>query len=121
MTSVFLHGRQPWFLLFAVASSPAVIDRPRCAPFTTGIVAASIRQSPGSRNSSQSADRTTGFCPTGKSLLIFRNGVKPRSQKYFCLLPRPISSLIVAVLSRQEGRCARHQRGAGCGGRGWRT
>jgi hypothetical protein len=22
--------------------------------------------------------------PTGKSLLIFRNGVKPRNQKYFC-------------------------------------
>ena len=32
--------------------------------------------------------------PTGKSLLIFRNAVKPRLQKYFCFLPTQISSLI---------------------------
>src|SRR6266550_4778926 len=56
--------------------------------------------------------------PTGKSLLIFRSHVKSRLQKYFCFLPTQISSLIRAVRSRQEGRCARHQRGAGCGGRG---
>src|SRR5258707_1277689 len=56
--------------------------------------------------------------PTGKSLPIFRNRVKPVLQKYFCFLPTQISSLIPTVRSRQEGRCARHQRGAGCGGRG---
>src|SRR5258706_16300641 len=28
-------------------------------------------------------NRFNGFCPTGKSLLIFRNRVKPRNQKYF--------------------------------------
>jgi len=33
-------------------------------------------------------------CPTGKSLLIFRNPVKSRLQKYFCFLPTQISSLI---------------------------
>ncbi len=44
--------------------------------------------------------------PTGKSLLIFRNRVKPRLQKYFCFLPTQISSLIRAVPFRQEGRCA---------------
>jgi hypothetical protein len=44
-----------------------------------------------------------GFCPTGKSLLIFRNGVKPVLQKYFCFLPRQISSLI---------RTSRSDRGA---------
>src|SRR6266478_9978122 len=41
--------------------------------------------------------------PTGKSLLIFRNGVKPRLQKYFCFLPTQISSLI---------RTSRSDRGA---------
>ena len=45
-------------------------------------------------------------CPTGKSLLIFRNGVKPRLQKYFCFLPTQISSLIRPVSFRQEGRIA---------------
>jgi len=45
-------------------------------------------------------------CPTGKSLLIFRNGVKPRLQKYFCFLPTQISSLIRPVSSHTEGRIA---------------
>ena len=45
--------------------------------------------------------------------------VQPLLQKYFCFGPRQISSLIRAVPSRQEGRIARrHERGAGCGGRG---
>jgi hypothetical protein len=30
--------------------------------------------------------------PTGKSLLIFRNGVKPRNQKYFCFRSTQITS-----------------------------
>src|SRR6266436_1864273 len=47
------------------------------------------------------------FCPTGKSLLIFRNRVKPRNQKYFASLPTQISSLIRTVSFRQEGRIAR--------------
>jgi hypothetical protein len=41
--------------------------------------------------------------PTGKSLLIFRNGVKPRNQKYFASLPTQISSLIRTVPSHQRG------------------
>jgi len=45
--------------------------------------------------------------PTGKSLLIFRNDVKPRNQKYFASLPAQISSLIRTVSFRQEGRIAR--------------
>src|SRR6476659_9616730 len=47
--------------------------------------------------------------PTTKSLLIFRNGVKPLLQKYFASLPTQISSLIRTVAARQEGRCARHE------------
>jgi hypothetical protein len=47
--------------------------------------------------------------PTGKSLLIFRNHVKPLLQKYFASLPAQISSLIRTVSFRQEGRCARHE------------
>jgi hypothetical protein len=44
---------------------------------------------------------------TGKSLLIFRSGVKPLLQKYFASLPTQISSLIRTVSFRQEGRIAR--------------
>jgi len=47
--------------------------------------------------------------PTGKSLLIFRNRVKPLLQKYFASPPTQISSLIRTVPARQEGRCARHE------------
>src|SRR5258705_13792664 len=42
--------------------------------------------------------------PTGKSLLIIRNRVKPRNQKYFASLPAQISSLIRTVPFQQEGR-----------------
>jgi hypothetical protein len=45
--------------------------------------------------------------PTGKSLLIFRNRVKPRNQKYFASPLTQISSLIRTVSFRQEGRIAR--------------
>jgi len=41
--------------------------------------------------------------PTGKSLLIFRNRVKPRHQKYFCFRLTQISSLIRAVPSQERG------------------
>ena len=41
--------------------------------------------------------------PTGKSLLIFRNRVKPRNQKYFASRLTQISSLIRTVLPT-EGR-----------------
>ena len=43
------------------------------------------------------------FCPTGKSLLIFRNRVKPFLQKYFASLPTQISSLIRTVPSHKRG------------------
>jgi hypothetical protein len=45
--------------------------------------------------------------PTGKSLLISRNRVKPVLQKYFASLPAQISSLSRTVSFRQEGRIAR--------------
>ena len=45
--------------------------------------------------------------PTGESLLISRNRVKPLLQKYFASLPTQISSLIRTVSFRQEGRIAR--------------
>jgi len=41
--------------------------------------------------------------PTGKSLLIFRNDVKPLLQKYFASLPTQISSLIRCLVP-PEGR-----------------
>ena len=44
--------------------------------------------------------------PTGKSLLIFRNGVKPLLQKYFASRLTQISCISSAVLSHREGRIA---------------
>jgi hypothetical protein len=41
------------------------------------------------------------FCPTGKSLLVFRNRVKPLLQKYFCFSQTQISSLIRPVPSHR--------------------
>jgi hypothetical protein len=41
--------------------------------------------------------------PTGKSLPIFRNDVKPLLQKYFCFPPTQISSLIRRLVP-PEGR-----------------
>src|SRR6267378_420038 len=43
------------------------------------------------------------FCPTGKSLLIFRNRVKPLLKKYFVSRSTQISSLIRAVPFQQRG------------------
>src|SRR5437016_318613 len=65
------------------------------------------------------ADRPTD-CPTGKSLRVFRNGLSSAFCKnIFSFRPKQITSLIRTVPSRQEGRIARrHERGAGCGGRG---
>src|SRR5260370_3569724 len=44
--------------------------------------------------------------PTGKSLLIFRNRVKPRNQKYFASPPTQIRCISATVLSHREGRIA---------------
>jgi len=44
--------------------------------------------------------------PTGKSLLIFRNGVKPRNQKYSAFAVGQISARTPAVPCPQEGRFA---------------
>src|SRR5258708_26142363 len=46
--------------------------------------------------------------PTGKSLLIFRNRVKPRNQKYFASPPTQIRC-ISPTSCPTEGRCARHE------------
>jgi hypothetical protein len=51
--------------------------------------------------------------PTGKSLLIFRNRVKPRNQKYFTSHPTQISSLIRAVPTRRGAFRDRHGRWVG--------
>jgi hypothetical protein len=44
--------------------------------------------------------------PTGKSLPIFRNRVKPRNQKYSAFAAGQISATTSAVLYPQEGRFA---------------
>src|SRR6478609_8794174 len=65
--------------------------------------------------------RTLGLrqiCPTGKSLPIFRNRVKPTLQKYFASLPAQISSLIRTSRSGKRGVAHVTKRGTGCGGRG---
>jgi hypothetical protein len=58
------------------------------------------------------------FARTGKSVSCFPKwSVQPHFKKYFCSGLPQISSLSRAVLSHR-GACARHERGAGCGGRG---
>src|SRR5467141_2567009 len=44
--------------------------------------------------------------PSGKSLLIFRSGVKPRNQKYSAFAVGQISAITTAVPCPQEGRFA---------------
>jgi hypothetical protein len=44
--------------------------------------------------------------PTGKSLLIFRNRVKPRNQKYSAFAAGQISATTPAIPCPQEGRFA---------------
>src|SRR6266496_3883476 len=57
-------------------------------------------------------------CPDGQITSCFPKWpVQPLLQKYFVWRLTQISSLIRTVLSHR-GACARHERGAGCGGRG---
>src|SRR4030081_3072272 len=42
--------------------------------------------------------------PTGKSLLIYRNRVKPQNKKYFAFPEGQIRGTSIAIPSRQEGR-----------------
>src|SRR6476646_9962097 len=54
--------------------------------------------------------------PTGKSLLIIRNGVKPQNKKYFCFRPTQIRCISWASCPTRGAIARRHERGAGCGG-----
>src|SRR5258708_12590300 len=61
---------------------------------------------------------TNRLCPTGKSLRVFRNGCPAPFAKIFCFASDPNQFTDLRRPVPEEGRCARHQRGAGCGGRG---
>jgi len=56
--------------------------------------------------------------PTGKSLRIIRNSVKPLLQKYFCFHLTQITSKSNPSRPTRGAIARRHERGAGCGGRG---
>jgi hypothetical protein len=51
--------------------------------------------------------------PTGKSLLIYRNIVKPLAKRYFCLSEFKIRLYVSLSRPIQRGVAQRHQRGAG--------
>jgi hypothetical protein len=53
-------------------------------------------------------------CPTGKSILIFGNHVKPKNRKYFAFPEGQIRTISIAILLHQEGR-SRSSRNAGQG------
>jgi hypothetical protein len=55
--------------------------------------------------------------PMGKSLLIFRNGVKPGNQKYSSCGVGQITRLISLVYRDKRGDRDRHDRAVGCDGR----
>jgi hypothetical protein len=59
--------------------------------------------------------------PARKSLLIFRNRVKPSAQKYSAFASTQISRITPRVSPDERGARERHERAVGCGGRGWRT
>ena len=44
------------------------------------------------------------FCPSGKSITIIANRVKPQNKKYFAFPERQISGISLAIPSRSEGR-----------------
>src|SRR5260370_37374290 len=58
------------------------------------------------------------ICPTGKSLRVFRNRVKPQSQKYSAFAVGQISASTSAVLFRRGASAIVTKVGVGCGGRG---
>src|SRR5215213_7429123 len=58
---------------------------------------------------------------TGKSLLIFRNGVKPGNQKYSAFVLTQISPITPLVSRQMRGVGHRHERAVRCGGRRWRA
>jgi hypothetical protein len=58
------------------------------------------------------------ICPTGKSLLIFRNRVKAWNQKYFAFAVGQIKTRTAAILFRGGASAIVTNVGMGCGGRG---
>jgi hypothetical protein len=54
---------------------------------------------------------------TGKSLLIFRNRVKPGIEKYSAFVPTQISGTTPLVSRQMRGARDRHERAVGCDGR----
>ena len=55
-----------------------------------------------------------------KSLLIFRNRVKPGNQKYSAFVLTQISPITSPVSRRMRGVGHRHERAVRCDGREWR-
>src|SRR5882724_5227017 len=55
--------------------------------------------------------------PTGKSIRIFRNSVKPGKRKYSALSATQISCSIPLVYRDKRGDRDRHERAVGCDGR----
>ena len=58
---------------------------------------------------------------TGKSLLIFRNHVKPENQKYSAFVLTQISGITLLVSLQMRGDRERHERAVRCDGRRWRA
>jgi hypothetical protein len=54
----------------------------------------------------RSGTKNIPFVPTGKSLPIFRNNVKPRKQKYFAFPEGQIKALVGSSLPTRGGRFA---------------
>ena len=57
---------------------------------------------------------------TGKSLRIFRNGVKPGKQKYSAFVLTQIIGITPLVSRQMRGARDRHERAVRCDGRRWR-
>jgi hypothetical protein len=71
----------------------------------------------GASRNDEKIERNQQDNPTGKSLLIFRNRVKPRNKKYFAFAVGQISGMNLPVSPDKRGARDRHERAVGCGGR----
>jgi hypothetical protein len=69
------------------------------------------------RNDGGGEDSPRQIDPSGKSLLIYGNLVKPRNKKYFAFPEGQISGIYRSIPSHSEGGGRRHGRWTGCGGR----
>jgi hypothetical protein len=86
---------------------------------TQSLSSARVREVICLRVQAQSPEVSATRWHDSKSLLIFRNHVKPRNQKYSASVLTQISHITPSVSPRMRGARERHERAVRCDGRRW--